>query len=85
MGEKYEARIRQIESAFCARRQYWSWKAWSDSGRGRWQGGTLNGIQSKLKYLNDLHVTAIWIGPVFRQRKELNTFHGYSDFRIFWT
>lgn len=56
----------------------WNWKAWSDSGRGRWQGGTIRGIRSKLQYLKDLHVTAIWVGPVFRQRKELNTFHGYS-------
>ena len=56
----------------------WNWKAWSDSGRGRWQGGTIRGIRSKLQYLKDLHISAIWIGPVFRQRRELDTFHGYS-------
>lgn len=61
-----------------ARGAAWNWKAWSDSGRARWQGGTLNGIRSKLQYLKDLHVTALWIGPVFRQRSELDTFHGYS-------
>jgi glycosidase len=61
-----------------ARGGAWNWKAWSDSGRGRWQGETIRGIRSKLQYLKDLHVTTIWVGPVFRQRKELDTFHGYS-------
>ena len=55
-----------------------SWQNWADSGGGRWQGGTLNGIKSKISYLKNLGVTALWIGPVFRQRKELNTFHGYA-------
>lgn len=55
-----------------------SWKDWSNSGEGRWQGGTLAGVSSKLSYLQHLGVTALWIGPVFRQRRELNTFHGYS-------
>jgi len=55
-----------------------SWHAWASSGSGRWQGGTLAGIQSKLSYLQNLGVTALWIGPVFRQRREANTFHGYA-------
>ena len=55
-----------------------SWKAWADSGSSRWQGGTIVGIKSKLGYLKNLGITALWIGPVFRQRRELNTFHGYS-------
>lgn len=56
----------------------WSWKAWSDSGRSRWQGGNIKGILSKVPYLADLGVTALWIGPVFKQRSELDTFHGYA-------
>ncbi len=56
----------------------WNWKVWSDSGKGRWQGGRLAGITSKLPYLKTLGVTAVWIGPIFRQRRELNTYHGYS-------
>lgn len=55
-----------------------NWQNWSNSGSGRWQGGTLNGVKSKLSYLKNLGATALWIGPVFRQRKELNTFHGYA-------
>src|SRR6202012_90888 len=54
------------------------WKNWAFSGADRWQGGSLTGIKSKLSYFTDLGITALWIGPVFRQRRELNTFHGYS-------
>ena len=56
----------------------WSWKDWANSGKGRWQGGRIAGITSKLPYLKKLGVTVLWVGPVFRQRKELNTYHGYS-------
>jgi glycosidase len=55
----------------------WNWKAWADSGR-RWQGGTIAGIRSKLDYLRHLGITAIWIGPVFKQRVRLDTYHGYG-------
>jgi glycosidase len=51
---------------------------WAQSGGERWQGGTINGIRSKLDYLSGLGVTAIWVGPVFKQRAHLNTFHGYA-------
>jgi len=44
----------------------------------RFQGGTLKGIESKLDYLSDLGVTALWIGPVWRQRPDLETYHGYG-------
>ena len=54
-----------------------TWSAWAESGK-RWQGGTLEGIRGRLGYLRDLHVTAIWIGPVFKQRLRLNTYHGYG-------
>jgi glycosidase len=56
----------------------WMWDNWQSSGADRFQGGTLKGIQSKLAYLNDLGIKTIWIGPVFRQRVELNTYHGYG-------
>jgi glycosidase len=54
-----------------------NWREWADSGR-RWQGGTLAGIRGRLGYLSDLGVTALWIGPVFKQRARLDTFHGYG-------
>lgn len=55
----------------------WNWQAWASSGL-RWQGGTLQGIRSKLDYLADLGVTCLWIGPVFKQRARLDTYHGYG-------
>ncbi len=55
----------------------WNWKKWADSGR-RWQGGTLKGIENKLDYLNDLGITTIWVGPIFKQRVRLDTYHGYG-------
>ncbi len=51
---------------------------WMDSGR-RWQGGRIKGIIGKLDYLQRLGVTAIWVGPVWRQRKEDPfSYHGYG-------
>ncbi|RMD71737.1 MAG: alpha-amylase, partial [Gammaproteobacteria bacterium] len=44
----------------------------------RFQGGTLQGIRSKLDYLQGLGVTALWISPVFKQREHLDTYHGYG-------
>ncbi|MGC4031636.1 MAG: alpha-amylase family glycosyl hydrolase [Tepidisphaeraceae bacterium] len=61
-----------------ARPAPWNWLNWSKSGGERWQGGTLKGVQSKLDYLGNLGVTTLWIGPVFRQRDHLNTYHGYG-------
>lgn len=55
----------------------WNWSDWAESGK-RWQGGTIRGIQSKLDYLKKLGVTTIWTGPVFKQRKRMNTSHGYG-------
>ncbi len=55
----------------------WNWKQWADSGK-QWQGGTINGIRSKLSYLKNLGITAIWIGPIFKQRARLDTYHGYG-------
>ena len=54
-----------------------NWHDWASSGRA-WQGGTLAGIRGRLDYLDGLGVTALWIGPVFKQRARLDTFHGYG-------
>jgi glycosidase len=56
----------------------WQWNRWAESGAERWQGGTLRGIRSKLDYLKGLGVTAIWIGPIFKQRGHLDSYHGYG-------
>ena len=52
-------------------------QAWLNGGA-VFQGGTLTGIRSKLPYLRDLGVTALWIGPVWKQRADLQTYHGYG-------
>lgn len=56
----------------------WSWASWVKSGKERFQGGTLNGIKSKLDYLSNLGITTIWIGPIFKQRIDKNDYHGYA-------
>ena len=56
----------------------WRWDRWAESGAHRWQGGTIKGVQSKLDYLDELGVSAIWLSPVFKQRGHLDTFHGYG-------
>lgn len=52
-------------------------RAWMEAGT-RFQGGTLRGIESKLDYLATLGATVLWIGPVWRQRADLETYHGYG-------
>ncbi|SEU11620.1 Glycosidase [Draconibacterium orientale] len=44
----------------------------------KWNGGTLKGIKSKLNYLKELGITAIWISPVFKQVAFEPTYHGYG-------
>ncbi|GFO57041.1 alpha-amylase [Geomonas sp. Red276] len=56
----------------------WSWLNWADSGAGRWQGGTIKGVKSKISYLKELGATTIWLGPIFKQRRGLTTYHGYG-------
>jgi glycosidase len=51
-----------------ARPAGWMWNRWAASGRDRFQGGTLRGLTSKLGYLRDLGVSALWIAPVWKQR-----------------
>jgi glycosidase len=55
----------------------WRWDQWAQSGR-KWQGGTINGIRSKLNYLKDLGITTIWVGPIFKQRTRVDSYHGYG-------
>jgi glycosidase len=50
---------------------------WRDAG-GKWVGGNLKGIQSKLGYLKRLGITAIWLGPVFKQMASEYSYHGYG-------
>ncbi len=66
------ARVRELRGAG------WRWDRWQQSGAERFQGGTIAGIRSKLPYLAELGVTTLWLGPIFRQRVEENTYHGYG-------
>ena len=50
---------------------------WMSAGK-VFTGGTIRGIESKLPYLVGLGVTALWIGPVWKQRADLETYHGYG-------
>lgn len=50
---------------------------WRDAG-GRFVGGKLAGITSKLGYLKRMGVTAIWLSPVFKQVAFQETYHGYG-------
>ncbi|KAF1968113.1 alpha-amylase [Bimuria novae-zelandiae CBS 107.79] len=52
--------------------------SWREAGI-TWQGGTLQGIKSKLGYLKRMGVTAVWIGPIFKQvPHEEHSYHGYA-------
>ncbi len=50
---------------------------WFDAG-GKFVGGTLRGLESKIGYLARLGVTAIWISPVFKQVPSQESYHGYG-------
>ncbi|MCO6454958.1 MAG: hypothetical protein J5I93_06630 [Pirellulaceae bacterium] len=51
---------------------------WFEAG-GRYVGGTLRGLESKLGYLARLGVTAIWVSPIFKQVPFSDTsYHGYG-------
>jgi len=52
-------------------------RAWMEAGKA-FQRGTIAGIRSKLGYLRGLGVTALWLGPMFKQRPDLPTYHGYG-------
>ena len=50
---------------------------WLGAGGG-WQGGTLEGLRSKLGYLRRLGITALWVSPLFRQVAFEPSYHGYG-------
>src|SRR3990172_3856490 len=50
---------------------------WRTAGGG-WAGGDLKGLASKMGYLERLGVTALWVSPVFRQARYVDTYHGYG-------
>ena len=52
-------------------------RRWRESG-GRFVGGTLKGLRSKIGYLERLGATAIWVSPVFKQVAFKETYHGYG-------
>src|SRR5450432_1562202 len=52
-------------------------KPWLDAGA-KFVGGNLKGATSKLGYLKRLGVTALWVGPIFKQVRKLETYHGYA-------
>lgn len=52
-------------------------EAWMKAGLG-FTGGTIKGIQSKLDYLQGLGITGLWLNCPFKQRADLNTYHGYA-------
>jgi glycosidase len=52
-------------------------RTWREAGAA-FVGGTLKGLTSKLGYLRRLGVTAIWVGPIFKQVAFQATYHGYG-------
>ena len=46
---------------------------------GLFQGGCLKGATRRLDYIKDLGCTAVWLSPIFKNRREKNdTYHGYG-------
>ncbi|MEX0931841.1 MAG: alpha-amylase family glycosyl hydrolase [Candidatus Paceibacterota bacterium] len=41
-------------------------------------GGTIKGIKRRLKYLKNLGVTTLWLSPIFKNRAERGSIHGYA-------
>ena len=52
-------------------------KHWFEVG-GKFAGGTLKGLASKMGYLKRLGVTAIWVSPIFKQVAFQDSYHGYG-------
>lgn len=50
---------------------------WFEAG-GKFLGGTLRGLESKLGYLKRLGISAIWVSPVFKQVPSQKSYHGYG-------
>lgn len=56
--------------------------------RGYYHGGDLKGLLAKLDYLKDMGVTAIWVGPIFKnkpvQRDATNRYGHSSAYHGYW-
>jgi glycosidase len=63
---------------FPVRPNSFHWDQWARSGWSRFQGGTIRGATSKLDYLANLGITAVWLTPVWKQRAEADEYHGYA-------
>jgi glycosidase len=50
---------------------------WRDAG-GKWCGGNLQGLMSKIGYLKRMGVTALWLSPILKQVSFQPTYHGYG-------
>jgi glycosidase len=50
---------------------------WREAG-GKYVGGTLSGLTSKIGYLQRLGVTTVWVSPIFEQVRFQDTYHGYG-------
>ena len=50
---------------------------WREAG-GKWCGGNLQGLTSKIGYLKRMGVTALWLSPIFKQVSFQATYHGYG-------
>lgn len=77
-GRENERPLLDRQNLWAARPDGWRWDRWAESGADRWQGGTLQGVTSKLDYLKQLGVSTLWLSPVFKQRGHLNSYHGYG-------
>lgn len=51
--------------------------SWREKG-GRWCGGTLRGLRSRLGYLRRMGVTTVWLSPIFKQVGFVDCYHGYA-------
>jgi glycosidase len=51
--------------------------SWMAAGN-KFNGGTLKGLASKLDYLQNLGITTLWVNPPWKQRIDLQTYHGYG-------
>ena len=52
-------------------------EAWGEAGK-HWVGGTIEGLRSKIGYLQRMGVTAVWISPIFKQVAGSESYHGYG-------
>lgn len=50
---------------------------WRDAG-GKFCGGNLKGLISKIGYLKRMGITAIWVSPIFKQIQWQESYHGYG-------